>query len=258
MIDPDEARWFGLGVFSGAGQLLALYGMPTMKSLDLIVASLFLLGPGAQAQESMPTLDLTQPVSCEDEKLTTISGIVVGTGGGLIHGPPPPLLPLDLRLVDIEPRPLREGGKVTYEVELENVGAAPFLIPWGTECDLLRGRGPHRRVRNDPNKVSAGVSLILDEYPERSPFAYGRGAYGMMDTPRITRSLAPGEKVRIRLSGIIDFSRDDPPDPVRALDYQTKTVIDVRASIYLHGRPYRKYISGKRKSSNVVAVEVTR
>ena len=75
----------------------------------------------------------------------------------MIHGPPPPRLPLDLRLVDIEPQPLRVGGKVTYEVELENVGAAPFLIPWGTICDV-----PWNDP-NNPNKLSAGVSLILDE-----------------------------------------------------------------------------------------------
>ena len=225
-----------------------------MKPLDLIVVGLFLLGVGAQAQEPIPTLDLTQPVSCEDEMPMTISGnIVVGTGGGLIHGPPPPRLPLDLRLVDIEPQPLRVGGKVTYEVELENVGAAPFLIPWGTICDV-----PWNDP-NNPNKLSAGVSLILDEYSERSSFAYGRRVYGMMDNPRIMRSLAPGEQVRIRVSSTIDFSRSDAPDLARRLlKYQTKAVIDVRASVYLRGKPYWKYASAERKSSNVVAVEVTR
>ena len=77
MIDPDEARWFGLGVFSGAGQLLALYGMPTMKRLDFIVISLFLLGVGAQAQEPIPTLDLTKPLWCEGQLPTT----GIGSGG---------------------------------------------------------------------------------------------------------------------------------------------------------------------------------
>ena len=225
--------------------------MPGMKRLYLIVVGLFLLGVGAQAQEPIPTLDLTKPLWCEGQLPTT--GIGSGSATLVGHRPPPPRVPLDLRLIGIEPRPLREGGKVTYEVELKNVGAAPFLIPWGTICDVA--------WNDDPNEVSAGVSLILDEYPERSPFAYGRGAYGMMDTPRITRSLAPGEKVRIRLSGIIDFSRDDPPDPVRALDYQTKTVIDVRAVLHLTGKPYKKYGYGNyvnRKSSNIVAVGVTR
>ena len=226
-----------------------LYGMPTMKSLDLIVVGLFLLGPGARAQESIPTLDLTQPVSCGGEKLTTISGIVEGVGGGSPHGPPPPRLPLDLRLVDIEPLPLPRFGKVVYEVELKNVGAVPFLIPWGTICDV---------PWNDPNQLSAGVSLILDEYPESDSFAYG-GAYGMMNDPRTTRSLAPGEKIRIRLSAAFNLSGSNTPDRVKKLfKYQEKAVIDVRGSIYLSGKSYRKYISGKRKSSNVVAVEVTR
>ena len=219
--------------------------MPTMKSLDLIVASLFLLGVGAQAQEPIPTLDLTKPLWCEGQLPTT------GSGSGRLTGyegqPPPPRLALDLRLIGIEPRPLREGGKVTYEVELENVGAAPFLIPWGTICDV---------TWNDPNKLTAGVSLILDEYPESGFFAYGV-AYGMMNDPRTTRSLAPGGKARIRLSGTIYYS--DYPDPVKKLlEYQEKAVIDVRGSIYLRGKPYRKYFFATKKSSNVVAVEVTR
>ena len=216
-----------------------------MKSLDLIVASLFLLGVGAQAQEPIPTLDLTKPLWCEGQLPTT------GSGSGRLTGyegqPPPPRLALDLRLIGIEPRPLREGGKVTYEVELENVGAAPFLIPWGTICDV---------TWNDPNKLTAGVSLILDEYPESGFFAYGV-AYGMMNDPRTTRSLAPGGKARIRLSGTIYYS--DYPDPVKKLlEYQEKAVIDVRGSIYLRGKPYRKYFFATKKSSNVVAVEVTR
>ena len=220
-----------------------------MKPLDLIVVGLFLLGVGAQAQESIPTLDLTQPVSCGGEKLTTITGIVEGVGGGSPHGPPPPRLPLDLRLVDIEPLPLRLGGKVTYEVELENVGAAPFLIPWGTICDV---------TWNDPNTLKAGVSLILDEYPESGFFAY-EVAYGMMNDPRTTRSLAPGEKMRIRLSDVFNLSTSNTPDRVKKLlECQEKAVIDVRGSIYLSGKPYRKYFLAERKSSNVVAVEVTR
>jgi hypothetical protein len=219
--------------------------MPGMKRLYPIVVGLFLLGVGAQAQEPIPTLDLTKPLWCEGQLPTT------GSGSGRLTGyegqPPPPRLALDLRLVDIEPLPLREGGKVTYEVELENVGAAPFLIPWGTICDV---------TWNDPNKLTAGVSLILDEYPESGFFAYG-SAYGMMNDPRTTRSLAPGEKVRIRLSGTIYYS--DYPDPVKKLlEYQEKAVIDVRGSIYLRGKPYRKYFFATKKSSNVVAVEVTR
>ena len=96
MIDPDEAGWFGLGVFSGAGQLLALYGMPGMKRLYLIVASLFLLGVGAQAQEPIPTLDLTKPLWCEGQLPTP----GIGSGGltGYEGQPPPPRLALDLRL----------------------------------------------------------------------------------------------------------------------------------------------------------------
>ena len=96
-----------------------------MKRLYLIVVGLFLLGPGARAQESIPTLDLTQPVSCGGEKLTTISGIVEGVGGGSPHGPPPPRLPLDLRLVDIEPRPLREGGQGHLRGRVRECGSRP-------------------------------------------------------------------------------------------------------------------------------------
>ena len=221
--------------------------MPTMKSLDLIVASLFLLGVGAQAQEPIPTLDLTKPLWCEGQLPTT--GIGSGSATLVGHRPPPPRVPLDLRLIGIEPRPLREGGKVTYEVELENVGAAPFLIPWGTICDV---------TWNDPNKLTAGVSLILDEYPESGFFAYGV-AYGMMNDPRTTRSLAPGEKVRIRLSEGFNLSGSNTPDPVKKLlEYQEKAVIDVRGSIHLRGKPYRKYFLATKKSSNVVAVEVSR
>ena len=226
--------------------------MPTMKPLDLIVVGLFLLGVGAQAQEPIPTLDLTKPLWCEGQLPTTISGIVGGTGGGLIHGPPPPRLPLDLRLVDIEPLPLPQFGKVVYEVELENVGAVPFLIPWGTICDV-----PWNDP-NNPNKLSAGVSLILDEYPESDFFAYGV-AYGMMNDPRTTRSLASGEKVRIRLSEVFNLSGSNTPDPVKKLlEYQEKAVIDVRGNIYLRGKPYRKYFFATKKSSNVLAVEVSR
>ena len=220
-----------------------------MKSLDLIVVGLFLLGVGAQAQEPIPTLDLTKPLWCEGQLPTT----GIGSGSGRLTGyegqPPPPRLPLDLRLVDIEPLPLPRFGKVVYEVELENVGAAPFLIPWGTICDV---------TWNDPNKLTAGVSLILDEYPESGFFAYG-SAYGMMNDPRTTRSLAPGEKVRIRLSEVFNLLGSNTPDPVKKLfEYQEKAVIDVRGSIYLSGKPYRKYFLATKKSSNVVAVEVTR
>ena len=101
----------------------------------LIVASLFLLGVGAQAQEPIPTLDLTKPLWCEGQLPTT--GIGSGSVTWVSHRPPPPRVPLDLRLIGIEPRPLREGGKVTYEVELKNVGAVPLLIPWGTICDVM-------------------------------------------------------------------------------------------------------------------------
>ena len=218
-----------------------------MKSLDLIVVGLFLLGVGAQAQEPIPTLDLTKPLWCEGQLPTT--GIGSGGRTGYEGQPPPPRLALDLRLVDIEPLPLPRFGKVVYEVELENVGAAPFLIPWGTICDV---------TWNDPNKLTAGVSLILDEYPESGFFAYG-SAYGMMNDPRTTRSLAPGEKVRIRLSEVFNLLGSNTPDPVKKLfEYQEKAVIDVRGSIYLSGKPYRKYFLATKKSSNVVAVEVTR
>ena len=221
--------------------------MPGMKRLYLIVASLFLLGVGAQAQEPIPTLDLTKPLWCEGQLPTP----GIGSGGltGYEGQPPPPRLALDLRLVDIEPLPLPRFGKVVYEVELENVGAAPFLIPWGTICDV---------TWNDPNKLTAGVSLILDEYPESGSFAYG-SAYGMMNDPRTTRSLAPGEKVRIRLSEVFNLSGSNTPDPVKKLlEYQEKAIIDVRAVLNLTGKPYRKYFFAERKSSNVVAVEVTR
>ena len=251
MIDPDEARWFGLGVFSGAGQLLALYGMPGMKRLYLIVISLFLLGVGAQAQEPIPTLDLTKPLWCEDQLPKKLTGS--GSATWVSHRPPPPRVPLDLRLIGIEPRPLREGGKVTYEVELENVGAAPLLIPWGTICDVM--------ASDDTNEVAVGVSLIADEYPESPTFvSNSKYGYGLMDDPRTTRSLAPGGKARIRLSGTIYYS--DYPDQLKnRLNYQTQAIIDVRAMLHLTGKPYKKYGYGNyvnRKSSNVAAVEVTR
>ena len=112
---------------------------------------------------------------------------------------------------------------------------------------------------NREARCKAGFSfLILDEYPESGFFAYG-SAYGMMNDPRTTRSLASGEKVRIRLSEVFNLSGSNTPDPVKKLfEYQEKAVIDVRGSIYLRGKPYRKYFFAERKSSNVVAVEVTR
>ena len=217
-----------------------------MKPLDLIVVSWFLLGPGALAQESIPTLDLTEPVRCKDTLPDSLSGTVSGPGG-LTHAPPPPRLPLDLRLFSIEPLPLREGSKVTYEVELENVGDTPFPVPWATKCDV---------PWNDPNEVSAGVSLILDEYSE-SPKLARDWALGATDNPRTTRSLEPGEKARIRLSGTPYYS--DYPDALKErLKHQAQAIVSVRAFIYLMGKPYWKYEFADRKSSNVVEVEIAR
>ena len=218
-----------------------------MKPLDLIVVSLFLLVAGARAQESIPTLDLTKPLRCKDQltKRTSISG-TVGMLGGTSHGPSPPRVPLDLRLVAVEPLPLRNGSRVTYEVELENVGTVPFLIPWGTKCDVLQ--------YDDLSKFRASVSLILDEYPESSSLAIDL-AYGTTDDPRTMSSLAPGGKVRVRLDDTVYFS-DYPNELKTQLTYQTQTNIDVRAKLYLSGKPYRKYGFAERKSSNVVAVEI--
>ena len=216
-----------------------------MKRLGISVVSLFLLGSGVWAQESIPTLDLSEPVRCKDTLPDSLSGTVSGPGG-LTHAPPPPRLPLDLRLVAIEPLPLREGSKVTYEVELENVGDAPFLIPWGEKCYVPR--------YDDPSKLTAGVSLILDEYSE-SPKLARDWARGATNEPRTTRSLAPGEKARIRLSGTPNYS-NYPDELKRRLEYQEEAMIDVRAELLLRGKPYRKYGYVRRKSSNVVAVEI--
>ena len=235
-----------------------------MKRLYLIVVSLFLLPAGARAQESIPTLDLTKPASCEDEEGGTVVGRIIA---GVTHAPPPQRLPLDLRLVHIEPRPLIWFEDVTYEVELENVGDAPIQMPWGTECDVPRG--------NDPDKVTAWVQLMLDEDPDNTEFA-GESFYGMLNDPGTLRSVAPGGKVRVRIKSHA-FTCCSGGDPVaqklkhlvyiplapnsRAAEAERRRPpkvidVDVRAEFGFFDGPYSDHLN--RKSLNMVPLKLTK
>ncbi len=113
-----------------------------------------LLAATAAAQSPMPTLDLTKPLSCVNDRM--FGG---GSGGGVGYEgePPPPRLPLVMRLVQVEPKPVKWLHKLIFEVELENAGAAPFRIPWATECDVNV---------DDPDLVTVDVSLMPVGYPD--------------------------------------------------------------------------------------------
>ncbi len=203
--------------------------------LLLILAAALAVSAIAIAQQ--PVVTTAPAANVETLDLTTAPpaarGVRLPVGGSPARNVRPPLY---VTLLSVDKKHVRIGEEVTYEVVLENTAGVPVTIPWSTS----------QPAAGAP-VAEAHVALVTQGDLTRDQFIGGRILYGSS-----TRTLAPGEKVRIRASGPWVV-----PDPEQQKRMRKKLPRLVRVWAQLHtfdpgaAMPYAKTIS-----ANSFSVEV--
>lgn len=180
-------------------------------------------------------LDLTGPAPCVHDRLYGRgSGGGVGSNRRVDHRPP-----MALRLVSVGPPALRWLDRVVYEIDLENRGTTPLAIPWASQCDV---------PMEDPNLTTVSVCLAIADNPTREWFGC-TAVFGVKTDPRTMRAIAPHEKVRIRLAGIVYGSTKS---LYEQLEPGEKARIEIRGRVaFMEDNRYSSLLS-----TNVASVEL--
>jgi len=106
----------------------------TMKALSFVVMAVVAVSAvGAASSEHF--LDLTKPGIVATAPAKNV-GHGIGHSGG--H---PPALPLRLTLSRLDRQVYVFGSAITYEVTVENIGEAPFKMPWSVDRARIEGEG---------------------------------------------------------------------------------------------------------------------
>ncbi len=148
-----------------------------------------------------------------------------------------------MRLVQVEPQPVKWEHKLIFEVELENAGPAPFRIPWATVCDVNV---------DDPDLVTVDVSLMPVGYPDSDHLAFGV-VFGSRKDTNTTRAIAPREKVRIRFAS---EAREGQGIVRQRLEGQPKVIVDIVARFAFVRGGEKEY--APLLSRNIVALEIVK
>lgn len=217
----------------------------SMQIMRLTCAFLLLAAAGVAELQSTAVLviDSTKPQDCAGNRPSRGSGGLIGSEG---QQPAKPF-PLALRLMNVNPHPLRWSGSVAYDIELLNEGKEPVSFPWATECDVRW---------DDPALVTVGVGLKIEGDPGNEPFAFVV-IYGSKADERQMRRIAPGERVTVRVVGLLRGARAG-GDIVRRLEAQPKINANVLVEMTLirGGDRWRPYLP--MRSVNAMAVDILR
>lgn len=152
--------------------------------LLLILAVAVALSAIAIAQQPVVTTAQDRPVDVLDLTSAPAStrGVQLPATGSPVRNQRPPIY---LTLLSVDKKQVRIGEDVTYEVVLENTAGVPVILPWSTSPPA-----------GGAAVAEAHLALVVQGDIARDQYIAGRILYGSS-----TRTLAPGEKVRIRASG---------------------------------------------------------
>ena len=144
------------------------------------------------------------------------------------------------------------GERIIYEVSLENRGDEVLLLPW--EPDREKIQPDHIGSQSGLLEVSVFISLIFDQ--KRTTVLPGvEGVYGSPSLPESIKELLPGQKVRIRSSGLW-YVGD--ADLYQRIMPQLPRAYSVRAEYWLKDSTGHRTKNYEPVLSNSLTVELTR
>jgi len=175
-----------------------------LTSTRLLVLCVILDRAPASGQELV--LDLTQATEINSE---SSKSHCFGWGGGLggaDHGPPPPMLPLDLQVVSLSSSTYKEGDDVAAELLLTSETDKAILIPSSLSPDTVYTDGCKEvALKAGTRALFANVSLTFEDEHGFWEAIAGAFTYGLSDDPKTYIELPPGKSLRIKTAGKVQL-----------------------------------------------------
>lgn len=112
---------------------------------------------------------------------------------------------LKTSIVVLNPDTLRDGDRPRFQVQVENVGATPVVVPISPAMEPLQPEDPAK----DFTYYKATVTLWIGGDAWYANTAGGVDLFGDADHPGTTATLHPGEWIRISGRANIKLSTDD-------------------------------------------------
>lgn len=149
----------------------------------------------AQLVPEPHTLDLTAP-----NVIKTMPTVNEGGGSAREGQPSPAVLPLKLRIVQLDRDVYELGSSIAYAVELTNVGDQPIRLPWSADLALIKQPGR--------SFIESYLSLSVSDRPG-SEYHLATVILAGSDTVRDSiETIRPGEVALIKVASSIN----PPPD----------------------------------------------
>ena len=142
-----------------------------------------------------------------------------------------PMVPLKMTLLALEPTTCPIGGKVTYEVLLENISKEAFTIPWsGDENSTKLKSGIYGN-----GYLDTFISLSLADSASTKVLLTAQSIYGSNTTPDSLKTLRPGQTARIRIKGNLYLSDSSAADRIVP---QLPKKFEITAAYLLSNKPH--------------------
>lgn len=151
-------------------------------------------------------LDLAEPEI--RQKLDSRTG---GCGGGrltgLSHGDlGRPTLPTEMHFELLDGEGYSVGEAIVYEVRFTNRGHQPVWFPWSPYSETAYGKGCQWPAVPGARALRGWVQLAFEDQQGYVETIAAQDLYGISTQPSSYRVLAPGETVRVRAAGKVNFS----------------------------------------------------
>ena len=172
-------------------------------------------------------LDLTKDIPPQKERVVSS-----GSGGGpFVPGSPRKEIPVGITLLRLDKTTYQLGGRIVYEVRLENVSNHDLTLPWSLDLDKVK---PDEK-KDPPGYLTSSVSLVFNDPIYGIEFVGLASLYGSQLVPDSLKVLRPNERVRIRAARTFFFGDARISDRViRELPIR----LDLSAYFNLQDRPF--------------------